>query len=279
MTAIATRAAWRPLRLHPLRTLIVVAGALMVLASCGSGDEGVVADAVQRSVDSYNQKDAAGFISMFTDKAVQEQYGVPREAAVTALANSIGEPPIELRRLSNAHIDGEAATVDFEHTAGKVVVLEQVSLVKEGEQWKIDAFKSLPLDIPDGVTAVSVEATEFTFKLDSEKIKDGDIALAVHNSGQQEHELVLARITAGVPIEQIVAAIAQAGKQAQNAPAGVEEIVAFGAYKPGDSGNIVLANPLAPGRYGMFCFFPDVNDPEQTPHALKGMYSEFAVPG
>jgi hypothetical protein len=250
-----------------------------MLASCGSGDNGVVEEAIRRSVDSYNQKDAAGFLAAFTDRAVQEQYGVPRDAAAASLANSIGQPPIELRRLSNARVDGGNATVDFEHTAGKVVVLEQVSLIKEGDEWKIDAFKNLPVEIPNGVTAVNVEATDFAFRFDSEEIKDGEIALDVKNTGQQEHEVVLARITAGVPIEQIVAAIAEAGKQSQSTPAGVEEVIAFSAYKPDESGNIVLANPLVPGRYGMFCFFPDVNDPEQTPHALKGMYAEFSVPG
>ena len=89
----------------------------------------------------------------------------------------------------------------------------------------------------------------------------------------------IARIAPGVPLENLVMAIAQAGNQAANAPEAVQEIVAFGGYKPGESGNIVFAKTLDPGRYGLFCFFPDVNDPEQTPHALKGMYAEFSVPG
>ena len=61
--------------------------------------------------------------------------------------------------------------------------------------------------------------------------------------------------------------------------AGVEEIVAFGAYEPGETANVVFAESLEPGRYGVFCFFPDVNDPEHTPHALKGMFAEFSIPG
>jgi len=246
--------------------------------ACGSGGDDEVEQTVRSAVASYNQKDVAGFLEKLSDKAIQEQYGVPREQAAAPVAKSIGEPPIELRRLSNTQVSGLAATIDFEHTSGKVVVVEQVAMVKESDQWKIDGFKNLPVEIPGGVTTVSVEATEFAFKLDGD-VKDGDIALAVHNQGQQEHEVVVARIADGVGLEGLVTAIAHAGNQAANVPEDVKEVVAFGTYKPSESGNIVFKKALDPGRYGLFCFFPDVNDPEQTPHALKGMYTEFSVPG
>ena len=229
-------------------------------------------------VASYNSKDVAGFLGKLTDKAIQDQYGVPREQATASVAKSIGDPPIEVRRLSNTQVSGTTATIDFEHTSGKVVVLEQVSMVKESDGWKADGFKNEPVQIPGGTRAIGIEASEFAFKLDGD-VTDGDIAFAVRNVGQQEHELVLARIADGIPLENIVMEIAQAGNQAANAPDSVHEIVAFGSYKPGESGNIVFAKALDPGRYGLFCFFPDVNDPEQTPHALKGMYAEFSVPG
>ncbi|TMB70769.1 MAG: hypothetical protein E6J43_01085 [Chloroflexi bacterium] len=260
-----------------LLSIVIIATCLGVVA-CGGGGDPEVEQTMRRLVASYNQKDVAGFLSKFTDKAVQEQYGVPREQATASIEKSIGDPPIEVRRLSNTQVSGSTATIDFEHTSGKVVVLEQVTMVKEDDQWKIDGFKNQPVEIPGGVTTVTVDATEFAFKLNGD-VKDGDIALAVHNQGQQEHEVVVARIAPGVPLENLVTAIAQAGNQAANAPEAVQEIVAFGGYKPGESGNIVFAKTLDPGRYGLFCFFPDVNDPEQTPHALKGMYAEFSVPG
>jgi len=252
--------------------------ALLLVAACGSDEDPGVEQTVRSAVASFNERDVTGFLGKLSDKAIQEQYGVPREQATASVAKSIGEPPIEVRRLSNAHVSGTTATIDFEHTSGKVVVLEQVAMVKEGDQWKIDGFKNEPVEIPGSATTVNVEATEFAFKLDGE-VKDGNIALAVHNVGQQEHEVVLARIADGVALDSLVTAIAQAGNQAANAPEAVQEVVAFGAYKPGESGNIVFAKALDPGRYGLFCFFPDVNDPEQTPHALKGMYAEFSVPG
>jgi len=261
-----------------LSVLIAVATSIVALGACGSDGDPEVEQTMRSIVASYNAKDVAGFLGKLTDKAVQEQYGVPREQAAASVAKSIADPPIELRRLSNAKVSGTTATIDFEHTSGKVVVVEQVTMVKEGDQWKIDSFKNQPVQIPDGTTAIGIEASEFAFKLDGE-VKDGNVAFAVRNVGQQEHELVLARIADGVPLENLVMAIAQAGNQAANAPEAVQEIVAFGAYKPGESGNIVFAKTLDRGRYGLFCFFPDVNDPEQTPHALKGMYAEFSVPG
>jgi len=88
---------------------------------------------------------------------------------------------------------------------------------------------------------------------------------------------VVARINDDAKLDELVPAIAQSAEG--ETPAGVEEIVAFGAYEPGETANVVFAEPLQPGRYGVFCFFPDVNDPEHTPHALKGMFAEFTIPG
>ena len=262
---------------RPVLTTLLFLPALLI-AACGGGEDPAVGETVRSAVASYNAKDVAGFLGALTDKAVQEQYGAPREQAAAAVSKSIGDPPIEVRRLSNTNVSGTTATIDFEHTSGKVVVVEQVAMVKDGDQWRIDGFNNQPVQIPGGTKAIGVEASEFAFKLDGD-VKDGDIALAVRNVGQQEHELVLARIADSVPLESLVMEIAQAGNDASKAPAAVQEIVAFGSYKPGESGNIVFAKALDPGRYGLFCFFPDVNDPEQTPHALKGMYAEFSVPG
>ena len=48
--------------------------------------------------------------------------------------------------------------------------------------------------------------------------------------------------------------------------------------EPGDEFNFVFAAPLAPGRYAFVCFFPDTTEgPEGTPHAFKGMATEFTV--
>ena len=43
------------------------------------------------------------------------------------------------------------------------------------------------------------------------------------------------------------------------------------------SGATLAFSGLAPGRYVLVCFFPDVTDPEFTGHIDKGMIAEFTV--
>jgi hypothetical protein len=64
--------------------------------------------------------------------------------------------------------------------------------------------------------------------------------------------------------------------QSQGEPEGIE-FQGFSQARSGDSYNMVLLNDLAAGHYAFVCFFPDTDDPEMTPHAFKGMVSEFDV--
>ena len=251
---------------------------LAVVAGCrGGGDEAKVKDTVRRAVEAYNAKDLNTYLGLLTDSAIEDEYGLPRETAAPSITEFIGEPPVEVRELSNTRVSGGSATVDFEHTEGKRLVVERVTLAKEGEEWKIDGFEALPLEIPSTVTSVAVEASEFAFTVGDAGIDDGEIALTVRNVGRQDHQVIVARLDPEPSLESLVLAIAAALSTAT--PEGVSEIVAFSTYQPGESGNIVFAEPLQAGRYGLFCFFPDITDAEMTPHALKGMYAELTVPG
>lgn len=246
-------------------------------AGCGSGEQGAIEATIRQAVDAYNSGETDAFLALHTDKAIEDEYGLPRDLAAPRVAEFIGQPPIEVRRLSNIEVTGAGATVDFEHTEGKVLVLERVTLINDGGDWKLDAFEERPLAVPETATPVGIEMGEFAFVLDSSDVRDGNIALTVANNGQQDHEAVVARIAADANLDELVPAIAESAEG--KTPAGVEEIMAFGAYEPGETGNVIFADRLEPGRYGVFCFFPDVNDPEYTPHALKGMFAEFSIPG
>jgi hypothetical protein len=48
--------------------------------------------------------------------------------------------------------------------------------------------------------------------------------------------------------------------------------------EPGETSNLVFAEPLEAGRYLFICFRPDTSEgPDGTPHALKGMYKELTI--
>ena len=251
---------------------------MVVAAACGgASDEAAVETTVRRAVTAYNEADVNAFLALHTDAAIESEYGLPPDLAQPRISEIIGQPPIEIRNLANTSVMGDKATVDFERTHGKVLVLERVSLIKSGGNWKLDGFEDRPLDIPRAATPVIIEMSEFEFAIASQDLRDGNIALAIGNAGQQDHEAVVARIDEDMNLEELVPAIADTADG--ETPAGVEEIVAFGAYEPGETANVVFAEPLEPGRYAVLCFFPDVNDPEHTPHALKGMFAEFTIPG
>lgn len=245
--------------------------------ACGGSDQSAVESTVRRAVSAYNEADVEAFLALHTDQAIESEYGLPRDLAKPHITEIIGQPPIEVRSLTNTNVKGNSATVDFERTQGKVLVLERVSLIKTGGEWKLDGFEDLPLDIPPNATPVVIEMSEFAFLIESDGLSDGNIALAIGNAGQQDHEAVVARIDDNLNLNELVPAIADSTDG--ETPAGVEEIVAFRAYEPGETANVIFAEPLEPGRYAVMCFFPDVNDPEHTPHALKGMFAEFTVPG
>ena len=265
---------WRNLRVPLLPALL----ALVLAAGCGGeSEQSAVESTVRRAVTAYNEANVDAFLALHTDQAIESEYGLPRDLAAPRIAEIIGQPPIEVRSLGNTAVNGNNATVDFERTQGKVLVLERVSLIKSEGNWKLDGFEDRPLDIPPTATTVVIEMSEFAFAVDSRGIRDGNIALAIGNGGLQDHEAVVARIDKDTKLDELVPAIAQSAEG--ETPAGVEEIVAFGAYEPGETANVVFAEPLEPGRYAVFCFFPDVNDPEHTLHALKGMFAEFTIPG
>jgi hypothetical protein len=252
--------------------------ALCIAAACGgSEDGGEVESTVRRAVTAYNEADADAFLALHTDQAIESEYGLPRDLAAPRIAEIIGQPPIEVRSLRNTVITGDTATVDLERTQGKVLILERVSLIKSGGDWKLDGFEDRPLDIPPTAAMLAIQMSEFAFTVDTGAVRDGNVALSIGNGGQQDHEAVVARIDAGIKLDELVPQIAESAEG--ETPAGIDEIVAFGAYEPGETANVVFAEPLEPGRYAVLCFFPDVNDPEHTPHALKGMFAEFTIPG
>lgn len=234
-----------------------------------SAAAGNVESSVRSAANAWNDKDLDRFLVRWTDNGLKEEFGVTHEEAKEALSPRMGEPNIDVRRVSNTDVNGNTATTDVEFIFGSTVQPERLSLVKEGDTWKIDGTEPLRAEVPGGVTAVDVKMTEFTFGFDRSSVTDGNVALRVENIGMQPHELVLIKMDEDFDLQKAL--------QSPGEPEGLDFVGAIGPLETGEQSNLVFAKKLQPGRYAMVCFMPDINDQQHTPHLLKGMIVEFTV--
>lgn len=113
----------------------------------------------------------------------------------------------------------------------------------------------------------TLNATEFSYRLDK-PVSAGSQTIQMHNSGRQEHEAQLARLPAGVSVDQYIALNDATSITAGASYGGVAAIPAgsdgtFNAY-------------FTPGTYAFICF---VTDPQSgKPHFLLGQILQFTVP-
>lgn len=256
---------------------LLALGASVACSDSGNEeDEQAIEDSLRGLVERYNAKDVDGFYASFTDKGLTEFIeslgGEPVEDLATAKTESaagIGEDPIAFRSV-DASVDGDEATAEFLVDSGGTIEGDDLALIKDADTWKIDSFAGYAVspDVPDGYETIDLTMNEFSFDLGSDGVSAGKVAFALENEGDQPHEALLFKVAPGVKLEEAL--------QAEGEPEGIE-FQAFSSAEPGDSYNMVLLDDLAAGHYAFVCFFPDTDDPEMTPHAFKGMVSEFDV--
>jgi hypothetical protein len=239
----------------------------------GGDDEAAIRALADAFVTAYNSADVDGFLALVTDNWLQEQADVTREEAPNVIGEFMGDPPIAIDEVRDIAVDGDTATLTVLGTEGTVLFETDVRLVRQNEAWLVDGEEEVPVAIPEGTTAVALDLVEFAFDYDASTITSGSIAFDVTNSGEQDHEVAVFSADPGVD----VLAALQAADENQQEPEGVEFVAFSGPYAPGDHNTVVFTEPLAAGRYVLLCFFPDTTDPEETPHAFKGMISEFTV--
>jgi hypothetical protein len=223
--------------------------------------------AIQDTADAWNDRDAQRFVSHFTPQALQEQFGATPEEFAQSGADFLGDPPIDVREISNASVSGTTGSADIELAFGDLVQGERWTMVNEGGTWKVQSSESIPVNIPDDVTAVDLGLNEFAFVFNRSEITDGNIAFRVTNEGEQQHEVIIATVPADADLQELI--------QSPETPEGVEFLGFYGPADPGDATNLVFADDLEAGRYALFCFLED----EETgqPHAALGMVSEFTI--
>lgn len=103
----------------------------------------------------------------------------------------------------------------------------------------------------------------------------GQGTYAVENSGNQVHELAIFKFADGKTLDDVKAFIlTPPGTPPPAGPPPFTEAGGMVGLSTHQEAWLTLA--LAPGKYAMFCFFPDPTK-DDLPHALEGMIKEFTV--
>jgi uncharacterized cupredoxin-like copper-binding protein/ketosteroid isomerase-like protein len=242
-----------------------------------SGDEADVEAAAQAVAEAYNSGDVETFLAAVSDDFPANVFGAfgaftkedVRQAA-TSGDFSIGDPPFEEFQVSNVTASGDAATADDSHLEGRALINERLSFVRVGESWLLDDINPTRVEAPEGAAEANVGLVEFAFNLDRLSFPAGDVTFQASDDGQQMHEMGIVKLPEGVTLQQALEAEDPEGTL------GVTDVAFFAPIDPGDQATWTVTD-LEPGHYAYACFIPDQNDPEGTPHALKGMVGEFTV--
>jgi hypothetical protein len=258
-------------RISMILAIVSVAAATFG-AACGDGDGGgaeaaEVEAAVRAAIDAWNGKDAEAFLAGLTDQGLEVFFDATRQEAEQFLPQFIGEPPITLGEFSDTQVDGENASTAAGFFLGGVGAPTRFSLVREAEAWLIDGREFIAGDVPEGTTAVDLAMSEFAFDFDENEITGGNIAFNVENSGAEPHQVVIARVSEDLDLEQAV-------RSEEEEPPGVEELGFVGDFEPGTESTVLLAEELQAGRYAIVCF---VEAADGETHAVKGMFADFTV--
>jgi hypothetical protein len=227
----------------------------------------------------YNSGDIQGFIDKFSDKGIvefaDEGPDTPADQARADTLQFAAGGTVTIHTISDVSTTGDVTTLTVDSDDGSILQRQVFQLKKSGTTFLIDGSAIGSPDVPAGVAAVTVEATEHKYILDATQIAAGQQAFAFSNIGSQFHELRLLKVDATTPTQQIVDD-ALAVEDPSQLPADIEADVGAGFAGPGQTSNVVFVDPLAAGRYIMICFIPDATD--EQPHAAHGMFKEFTIP-
>lgn len=254
--------------LRPLAAGLGIGALLLSAAACDddepSADELQEVEDVARGLVEASGAEIDFVLEHATDNIFATVFFSSRDECQAAADECIGEP-LGVESVSSVAIDGDEATATVVTELGAF----EMGLIREDGAWKGDTFQPASDEVADGAVTVDLSLVDFAFGFDRAQIPgDGDFAFHVTNDGKQTHEVVLVGIAEGQELEQAIEAV------------GNEEVppVALKVYiRPGQELDMAFAEPLAPGRYALVCFFPDTDDPEFAAHIEKGMLAEFTV--
>ena len=207
----------------------------------------------------WNRNDVEDFQAGFTDQRRSD------------LPDSVGEPPISLRRVMNTTVSDDVATIHAMFASGTQRKSVLHSLVKVEGVWKIDERQQLSPKIGEGTTTVDVRLEESGLVLDPSAVPNGNVAFRLENVGTRPREMILCRVPTGLDLK-------QAFEGQSPLPEGIDAIGPVEALKPGEDINVAFTEPLDSGRYVLLSYFTEPADGGDLPNGAKGMFAEFVVP-
>lgn len=247
--------------------LLAAAGALVAMGGACSDDEASDEELaeVENTVSAVlgaTSDSAEEAVTMVTDNLIEKVLFSNREDCEANAAECIGDP-IEIESFEDTEIDGDEASTTITAEFGTL----EVDLVREDDAWLVDSMSAASDELPDGAEEVDLRLVDFGFEFEEGDIPDdGNFAFNVSNEGDQPHEVLVFPIGGDGELSDVL-------EELDAPPAAVKVFV-----QPGQE-DIAMAfqAPLEAGRYALVCFFPDTEDPEGTPHAVKGMVAEFTI--
>jgi len=264
------------------RTIGIVTVLVVALAAAGwwlllrgGGDQAAIEQVIRDVAAAENAGDGERFVTFFTDDGLAAYDVGTREAILTGEAE-LGEDQIEVDSFPEVRVEGDTASATVYAAIQPVLYEVAFELVRQDGDWLIDNFEFRGgAPALAGTDMVDVTLDEFSFRFDAAAMSSGEFGIAYENVGEQSHEMLLIRVTEdGLTLDGL---LDRATNSDEEDPEGMEHVGFLGFTEPGDQGTVRFTEPLAPGRYAFLCFFPDTSDPEETPHAFKGMAAEFTV--
>lgn len=172
----------------------------------------------------------------------------------------------------NAPVPGSSSDASLELTAGNYVVLcvipasDGIPHVAKG---MVHGLTVVPSDVkrvmPEPDVTLTLNDYSFTF---SKPLTAGKHLIRVDNGAAQPHEVLIARLAPGK-----TAADLPKWMMKQQGPPPVMPLGGTTMIHPGGSNTVAV--DLAPGEYGLWCFFPDAKDGK--PHFMHGMMQQIKV--
>lgn len=247
--------------------------------ACGDDDAGgSSADkaAVQSTIDQINAStkngDGATFLTYVTDQGLQQVFFTSRDQVQQDPSSIKDDSPFVPDKIT---VNGSKATATGKIDDSASSSFDQhadILFVKQDSVWKVDGMTPASSPAPAGAKDVNVTLNEFAFGVNTADIPAGKpIQFHIQNIGEQAHFMDLVKIPADANVQDI---IQEAASSDGPPPADIQDIGGTLPFAPGTKADVAFTGSLEPGRYIMVCFMPDKDG---TPHALKGMVTDFTV--